>query len=263
MSSLALVATWLLFLQVQADIESEIIAEAKAYKSKDIAAAQQRVERCDELLKSCLKTKDSAGALKARGELRAAKESLSKIKSRRIEGYIENARLKVQQREEAAARQREAAAIRDEREERQRLDAERNAKLRAKAMEERRKSGPVFIENAVVALNVINIPELNFSVTNATNDTVEAFDIEAECFNAFDEPVNDMLGSNVFSATCQDAMRPNANKVMSVQMSLHRGTGKAFVRVTRVKLGSGEVWTMSRDKAKETPGAIFEAKRPE
>ncbi|MFN9293979.1 MAG: hypothetical protein ACK6EB_38350, partial [Planctomyces sp.] len=108
--------------------------------------------------------------------------------------------------------------------------------------------------------NVIGLPELTLDVQNNTNTTVEAIEFEADCFNKFDEPVIGLASGNRFSSHWKYAIPPGGRKQMSAQMSLFRTTAKADVWISRVKLGSGEVWTQTKDEAKKTPYGLAKAR---
>jgi hypothetical protein len=145
---------------------------------------------------------------------------------------------------------------------------ERNAKA-AKALEiEQWKqdekvmaaAGPVSIRGMGINTNVIGLPELTLDVQNNTNTTVEAIEFEADCFNKFDEPVIGLASGNRFSSHWKYAIPPGGRKQMSAQMSLFRTTAKADVWISRVKLGSGEVWTQTKDEAKKTPYGLAKAR---
>jgi hypothetical protein len=253
MSRYSLVAAILIASTIQAMADEDQMArEAKA---ADIASAKDAVDTCEQALKWAIKNKDQENAKKLRAELNAAKAKLAATKRKKHEDYVASAAWSEQKRQEDESSERELAAERREK----RL---REAEATQRAREEKAKAGPVFIESAVIGRSIIGLPELNFVVSNAAGVTVEAFDIEVECFNSFDEPVKNLVGSNVFTGAVSTPILPNGQGIYSVQLSLHGGTSNAMVRVTRAKLSNGEVWKQSRDEAKEKPGAIYQAKPP-
>lgn len=256
MSLVAVVLPWLLLFQAVDD--SAIQDICKEEKAKDVAAAEARVEDCENLLKKSLKAKDAAAARKMRETLKSARESLAKTKSKKLDEYFTKAMEVMNKRADEAERQekRERKAAADQ------AAMARRAEERARLMEELRKVGPIVIANAGISTNVIGLPELNFTAINTTDTMIEAFDIEADCFNAFDEPVKSLVGSNVFSGAVTGVIPPGEERVLSVQLSLHANTAKALVRVTRVKPRDGEVCKQSREQAEKTPGAIVPARRP-
>jgi hypothetical protein len=239
----------LLFIQTQTEDDAESIArEAMA---RDITAAQKHVNRCEESLKKSMQAKDREATKRARADLKRSKESLAKVKSRKLEDYMDAARKSAEERlrkAETESRRQEAAAIAEKR--------------RAERMAELRKIGPVVVQSAVVVTNAIGLPELNFGVMNPGDVPVEAFDMHVECYNSFDEPVVGISGTNTTTIAVSDRLHPGGEKFGSVQLSLHRTTSKAKVRVSRVKLINGEVWSQTRDEADAVPGAVFSAGPP-
>lgn len=249
-----LVLAWLLLMQ-QHDVDDAVVAAAKAAKANDVEAAKAAAEKCNDRLKAAVKSRDMAAAKRIRAEASAASVAATRAKNRPLDEYIAVAAA-------AAERAKAAAAVRARRLEDELRLAERQAATRKKVAEEKRRVGPVFIESAVVVKNVIGLPEINLGVTNNSEDVIEAFDFEVECFTAFDEPVKSIYGSNVCTGACTSPIPPGEEKLMTVQLSLHGSTAKALVRVTRAKAGSGKVWEQTREEAKAINGAIFTAKPP-
>lgn len=249
MSPAWFVFAWLLLMQTQTD--EDLVAAAKAAKAQDVRAAQDVVDEVNDRLKAAMKTKDSGKVKALRSQVRDASLELTRTRNKSVDEYVERERQAIDERHAQATEERK-----------RREQRKRQANELDKKREEKRKVGPLSIDSAVVAPNEIGITELNFTITNNTNETIDAFDLEAECLNGFDEPLNSIRGSNLFSAACVTPVRPGGHAVMSVQMSLHNGTAKALVRVTRAKMSSGDVWTQSIEEARATPGAIVTALRP-
>jgi hypothetical protein len=261
------------FADEPADFDSRVREYAKHLKERDIEAAQESVEKFDDLLKSSLNLKDSNGAVRARAQLRAAKLKLASAKSRRVEDYFTKSRLIVREqveheRVEELNRQNRAEEqrLKDQREEQrqERINAsrERNGRLRDQELAEMRKVGPMFIDSAVVATNEIGLPEVNFAATNTSGVAVEGFELEIKCLNSFDEPVVSMVGKDTVTASVGRRVAPGGQSHGSIQLSLHRTTSKAVVRVTRVKLANGDVWSQTAEEAAKIPGAVFTALTP-
>lgn len=257
------------FADEPADFDSRVREYAKHLKERDIEAAQESVEKFDDLLKSSLNLKDSNGAVRARAQLRAAKLKLASAKSRRVEDYFTKSRLIVREqveheRVEELNRQNRAEEqrLKDQRQEQINASRERNGRLRDQELAEMRKVGPMFIDSAVVATNEIGLPEVNFAATNTSGVAVEGFELEIKCLNLFDEPVVSMVGKDTVTASVGRRVAPGGQSHGSIQLSLHRTTSKAVVRVTRVKLANGDVWSQTAEEAAKIPGAVFTALTP-
>lgn len=118
------------------------------------------------------------------------------------------------------------------------------------AMEERERSiPPVRVLATGIHLNVIGVPEISVEVKNTKSQAVEAFEIDVECFDKFDDPVSWPGEGNVFRGICQTTLPPQQTTRTSWQLSLHRNTTRAKLWVSRVKLGDGTVWTQSKAEA--------------
>lgn len=121
-------------------------------------------------------------------------------------------------------------------------------------------AGPVSILGMGINTNVIGLPEITIEVQNNTDDTVEAVEFEADCFNKFDEPVEKIGGGSRFGAHWKYAISPKAKERISAQMSLQRSTAKADVWISRVRLRSGTVWTQTKEQAARTPYGLAKAR---
>ena len=124
-------------------------------------------------------------------------------------------------------------------------------------------AGPVSILRMGIVTNVIGLPELVVQVQNNTDHTIEAVEIEADCFNKFDEPVNAIGGDNRYKCHYKYEIEPRGTAVIKSQMSLQRLTAKADVWISRVRIGDGEVWTQTKEKAKGTPYGMARARLAE
>lgn len=152
------------------------------------------------------------------------------------------------------------------------LFAEMVGEQRARAADEFRKAeaadrekeiaaaGPVSILGMGIHTNIIGLPEITIEVQNNTDDTVEVIEFDADCLNKFDEPVEKLSGGNRFSAHWKYEIAPKAKQRISAQMSLQRTTAKADVWISRVRLGSGQVWTQTKEQAARTPYGLAKAR---
>lgn len=121
-------------------------------------------------------------------------------------------------------------------------------------------AGPVSIYGIGINTNVIGLPELTIEVRNNSQATVEAIEFDADCFNKFDEPVKKPGGTNRYSGHWKYAIAPGAKERMSGQLSLQGTTAKADVWISRVRLSNGEVWTQTKEQAKEKPYGLAKAR---
>lgn len=114
------------------------------------------------------------------------------------------------------------------------------------AMDERERSiPPVRVLATGIHPNAIGIPEISVEVQNTKPLSVEAFEIDVECFDKFDEPVSWPGKGNVFRGISQTTLPPKETKRTSWQLSLHRNTTRAKLWVSRVKLSDGTVWSQT------------------
>jgi hypothetical protein len=161
----------------------------------------------------------------------------------------------------ALVRRSEAAAQAEaEMAERQRAVEEAEAEKKAERDAALAKAGPVAISGQGITINLIGLPELNLRVRNNTSNTVEAFEISADCFNKFDEPVNQIAGGNRFNGTQQYSLGPGEEKIFSWQLSLQRSAAKADAWIRRAKLSNGEVWEQTKEQASRIPRGVAKAK---
>ena len=121
-------------------------------------------------------------------------------------------------------------------------------------------AGPVAILGMGINTNAIGLPEITLEVQNNTDETVEAVEFEADCFNKFDEPVEKIGGGHRFGAHWKYEIPANAKERISAQMSLQRSTAKADVWISRVRLKSGKVWTQNKEQAARTPYGLAKAR---
>jgi hypothetical protein len=230
--------------------DNQDVAEAIARQNhaNDIVAADRVVDESEMKLREALARKDMNSARMLRTQIRRAKDAAAKVKKRDLDYYMDEAR--------RVAIERSAKDADERRRERE------MAKARQDSLAQKQKAGPVFIENAVVSTNIIGLPELNFTVTNVADCAVEGFELEIKCRNSFDEPVLSMAGKDTVVASAGNRIPSGGESNASVQLSLHRITSKALVRITRVKLANGEVWIQAAEEAAKTPGAVFTATTP-
>jgi hypothetical protein len=111
---------------------------------------------------------------------------------------------------------------------------------------------PIVITGSGIHYNVIGLPELTIAVHNPRQIAVEAFEVDVECFDKFDEPVNSPGKDNRFKGISQSKLLPNATTRAKWQLSLNQNTTRATLWVSRVKLSDGTIWTQTRQEAANT-----------
>lgn len=242
---------WIALFGLQIQVEYDTEAMAKEARQRAMQAAEKEIERTETAIKNAATAKDAEQLKTLRQELKAAKEALAEAKSKKHADYVAEAEEKI--RKWRASTANYAEQTRKE-EKRKQQEAKELAEAKAKA-------GPVFIDFAAVQRNQIGLPELHLWVSNTTGNEIEAFEVEAECFNSFDEPVKDLTGSNVFKGVCTTTLNPREESSVSWQLSLHGGTTRAIVWVKRVKLADGEVWSQTRAEAEKKKRGLASAKK--
>jgi len=206
--------------------EQQRIADAeKESKLKQLADAVWISER---LVKSMQSSKDKSLKQKAKDELAFARKQLNTYKKRTDQEWLD------------------AAQIR-----------KANEHLAATNAAEEKKNRPLAIEALGLHPNVINLPQLVVVTKNNTATPIEAYTVSAECFNKFDEPVNDIAGNNVYKGISQTTIPAGQKDKASWQMSLHRTTAYARIWLTRVKFSDGTEWHQTKQEAMDRGQAFF------
>jgi hypothetical protein len=152
-----------------------------------------------------------------------------------------------EQQREAKAK---AEAIRQA--ERAKADALRKVEMAKEAERIRRMllRPPLEIELATLETDILNMPVLGLQVKNNRQQIIEAYEVTVKCFTKFGDPVKGLQGTNVYDGIAQSEVAADSTKVSRWQLTFHQTTGLARVRIERVKLADGTVWT----PAKETDG---------
>ena len=211
----------------------------------DVQSAHGEVAEWQNVLRYALANRDAELARKAREGVTHAKRGLARAKGRSVREYKDRARRVAEQ---------QGMADRDEEDQ----STDRELSPGEYFLERIRHAGPLLIGGAVLQENAIGHPEVTISVGNLTDRTVEAFDVEVECWNAFDEPEN-VLGENTFQATSQDPIRESEVETATWMIPLRENTTRVAVRITRVKPSHGKLWEQTREEAARCPGAIVTA----
>jgi hypothetical protein len=237
----------LFVLAMVAELTDEQTQAVKNRRLAEIQKATSEIERLEAAMKHELRqrtaTPESISRTKKEiKELKKAASIARNMSDEHVLGLVER---------DAVAARAAAAAEKHEREEK-----EENERLLTAA-------GPVVILKQGITTNVIGLPELHLKVRNNTTNTVEAFDICADCFNKFDEPVMQIGGSNRYLGTQQRSIGPGEEVMCTWQLSLQRNTIKAHAWISRVKLSQGPVWNQSKEQAARTPFGLARARMVE
>jgi len=242
MRFLALVLPLALAVQVSADDRAERLA--KMAQRVDVQAASGEVGEWQNVLRYALASRDQDLAKKAREGVKNAKRELARAKDRSYREYMDRARRVAEE------------TGRPDRDEQNRT-ARENLSPGELYLERIRHAGPLLICGAMVEKNSIGVPEVTIAVGNTSDRTIEAYDVEIECWNAFDEPVG--IDGNVYDGTSQKRIAESEIATSTWMLAGHDTATRVSVRVTRVKPSHGNVWEQTREEAERAPGAIVTA----
>jgi hypothetical protein len=249
---LAAVAALVLgFAQVSAAdpaIEDRAEGLAKMAQRIDVQAAHSEVADWNGVLRYAMATRNKDLAEKAREGVKQAKRDLSKAKARSASEYMDRAR-----------RVAETEGLdRPDQDPRNRTTSEQLSAGEL-YLERVRHAGPLVIFGAMIEDNAIGIPEVSIAVANRTDQTIQGYEVEIECWNAFDEPVGSG-GDNVFGGISQKRIMGSSIETGTWQLHGHQNAVRVAIRITRVKPTQGQVWEQTREEAERSPGAIVTAK---
>lgn len=235
---------------VAADTAAEARADrlARMAHAIDVREAMGHLADCETAMRMAPSKRDAAFLKVAREEVRAAKKALGDVRERGHKPYLERARRVAETRPDDRPDQDEANGVQGER-----LSAGEWA------LERLRHSGPVMIVGAALDRDRIGTPQVTVAVVNWTDDLVDAFDFEVECWNSFDEPVG-LADDGVMRAAFARPLAPGQVDTGTLRLVFRDTTARISVRVTRAKRANGDVWEQTRDEAERSPGAIVQAK---
>lgn len=217
------------------DDERQRVAE---YRRKEVAATASEIAGMEKEIKAAQRSGNKQQVEELKGKVLALRKRSNELKRAADDELFPAMR--------DAERDAQATAFRQETEKR------REQEIAA--------AGPVTITRMGIVTNVIGLPELVVEVQNNTDGTIEAIEFQADCFNKFDEPVDKPGGTNRYCGHYGHSIKPGSKEVLTAQLSLQSTTSKADIWISRVKLGSGEVWTQSKEKADKTPYGLAKAK---
>jgi hypothetical protein len=194
------------------------------------------------------KERDRRDAQKARSiervrainlEIESLKKDLAIRRRKSINSYLKEAQANA-----IAERQKEARRMEE-------LDLDRQVNEAIK------NAGPIAIIEHGITMNVINIPQLSIKVQNTTDQIVEAFEVDAECYDKFGDKVSLLGRGNLFRGLSQDKVKAGAVQRIDWPLSLQQNTAVADVWISRVKLADGTEWTQTKEEAKKRGPAAF------
>jgi hypothetical protein len=245
MRLIAAVVAVVLLGQMTADDRAERLA--KMAQRIDVQAAHSEVADWNGFLRYALAKRDPELAKKAREGVKQAKRELSRAKARSPSDFMDRAR-----------RVAESEGLDRPDQDPGNRTASEQLSAGELYLERIRHAGPLLICGAMVEDNQLGIPEVTIAVGNTSDRTIEAFDVEIECWNAFDEPVGTL--GNVYEGTSQKRIAESEISTATWMLAGHDTTTRVAVRVTRIKPSYGQVWEQTREEADRSPGAIVTAK---
>jgi hypothetical protein len=218
---------------------------AKMAQRIDVQAAAGEVGEWQNVLRYALANRNADLAKKAREGVKNAKRDFAKAKDRSARSYMDRARRAVE--DEDRPDQNPGNRVSGE-----------NLTAGEWALERIRYAGPAFICGAILEDDIGGVPVLTIAVGNRSDRTIDAYDVEIECWNAFDEPVG-AGGDNVMGGTCQTPL--SESEIATAKWSLfgHQTATRVTVRITRIKPAYGNIWEQTREEAERAPGAIVTA----
>jgi len=108
------------------------------------------------------------------------------------------------------------------------------------------KSPPLQLDSSFTSWNVIGEREFALQVRNVSMDVVVAYEGTIACFNRFGDPVKGFLdNSNVVGMICQNHILPGEKDTSRWTLRFRDTAAVKRVRITRVKLDDGRIWTSS------------------
>lgn len=241
----ALAAVLAVVLLGQMSVEDRAERLAKMAQRVDVQAAAGEVGEWQNVLRYALASRDQELAKKAREGVKNAKRDLARAKDRSQRDYMDRARRVAEE------------TGRPDRDEQNRT-AQENLSPGELYLERIRHAGPLLICGAMIEKNQIGVPEVTIAVGNTSDRTIEAYDVEIQCWNAFDEPVG--IGGNVYEGTSQKTIVESEIVTSTWMLAGHDTATRIAVRVTRVKPSHGKVWEQTSEEAERSPGAIVTAK---
>lgn len=119
---------------------------------------------------------------------------------------------------------------------------------------------PLVIAAIGIVENSIGIPELVVDVANDCAQGIEAFTIDGELFNKFNEPVNFGRDQNRFSCISQASIPVGATQRCRHTLVLRDTATRADIWISRIKFADGSEWKQDKETAKTRPGNIAAAR---
>jgi hypothetical protein len=119
---------------------------------------------------------------------------------------------------------------------------------------------PLKILGAMIAFNSIGTPEVMIRVTNDSAKTIEAFKVDAELFNKFDEPVTFAGSDKAFRGIDQETLEVGKTRTCTWNLALRDTAARATLWVSRIKFSDGTEWLQDKELAAKRPGNLVTAK---
>jgi hypothetical protein len=225
------------------DYTKEQLADAKRAKEKFLDALRDEIALRQNRLSRSRAAIDSEERKELKASVAEKKDEFAVALKQPVSHWLKQAEIDKEIQEKDAAK-----AVEEARKAREQAEA---------ASREIKKNRPLSIDALGLHSNVINLPQLVVVTKNNTDRPIEAYTVSAECFNKFDEPVNDLAGNNVYRGISQSTIQAGQKDKGVWQMSLHRNTAYARVWITRVKFSDGTEWHQTKQEAMDRGQAFF------
>lgn len=104
---------------------------------------------------------------------------------------------------------------------------------------------PLKLVDAYITYDIIYMPEVNLEVKNLTNKTIDAYEMELECYDTYDRPVREIItASNKFLGISQNnELKPYRSQTDTWSLTWYENVTKVKnVKITSVHFTDGTVW---------------------
>lgn len=219
---------------------------AQARKAVVVAATKRDIDDREKERRLEQKRRNLQRVKEINGDIAILKKQLAMQNRRSLAEYLDEAKEVL-----AEARREEARVL-----EKKALDEKVDAAIK--------KAGPLAIIRYGLVPNAINTPQVVVVLRNTTNQAIEAFEIEAECFDKFGDKVAFAGRSNVYRGISQTKIGVGREERFAWPLHLHDTTAVAKVWVSRIKLADGKELRQTKEEAEARgPAALVEAKLAE
>lgn len=109
---------------------------------------------------------------------------------------------------------------------------------------------PLRIVRAGLLKGIIGTPEIVIEVKNRCSVPVVAFQIDAKCFNRFNDPVRALgIGRSTIGGISQETIKPGDTLIQRWPLYVQDTTARAKITITRTKRVDGREWSTEKGTA--------------